>query len=132
MADISYKRIVLIDDDPLCILTNKILWREILPETVIDVFTDPSEGLAYLLALNEGDDKCIVLLDINMPDLSGWDILDKIKETATLIQHQCKIYILSSSLDPKDKHIAATYSIVSGFFEKPLTRLNLQGIVNNL
>ena len=68
----------------------------------------------------------LILLDINMPEMNGWEFLDAIAEAASLPQRFPKIYMLSSSLDPADKVRAETHQFVAGFLSKPLESVELE------
>jgi len=65
----------------------------------------------------------VVLLDITMPVMSGWDVLDFFGE---LFFH---VVILTSSYNPKEVEKAMLYSGVD-FMTKPLTEEGLKMIVN--
>ena len=85
-------------------------------------FTDPLLGLEHLVSSLERDSsKTILFLDINMPVLTGWEVLNKLKEREQKILEPLTVYILSSSIDPQDMNLATTYSMVEGFISKPLT-----------
>ncbi|PQA56260.1 response regulator [Siphonobacter curvatus] len=120
--------IILIDDDPL---NNKIctyLLGRYFPQPVpIRAFTNPEEGLAYLLSLNTPQ-STLVLLDLNMPELTGWQVLDALETFMTQAQAYIHIYILSSSIDLRDREKTQLYPYVKGSLEKPLTRAQLDAI----
>ncbi len=124
------KTLILIDDDPLCIKIIEVICKSILPDINILIFTDPKEGLAHLLRIAHGElPHCIVLLDLNMPKLSGWDILAALESKKEQFMQKCTLYIISTSLEINDRLLAANNPMVSGFFEKTITRLNLQHIL---
>lgn len=60
----------------------------------------------------------IILLDINMPELNGWDILEALNKEEIL--KNIPVYMLSSSVSQKDIQKSETYSQVKGFFSKPM------------
>lgn len=59
----------------------------------------------------------IILLDINMPVMNGWEFLDALSQEATAT---FRLYVVSSSVNPEDIRRAESYPIVSGFISKPL------------
>ncbi|NJL13229.1 MAG: response regulator [Microscillaceae bacterium] len=65
----------------------------------------------------------LILLDLNMPVMDGWEFLEAFK-IMTLAQ-KVGIIILSSSIDQADLERARTYSLVKGYFAKPLTEEKL-------
>lgn len=116
---------ILIDDDPSNNIICSINIRKVFKHAEIVSFELPLEGLEYLLSLNEkliSDRNVVLLLDINMPILSGFDVLDQMQNAANKdLLYKIKTYILSSSIDPKDKEISDSYEITSGYIEKPIT-----------
>ena len=59
----------------------------------------------------------IILLDLNMPILDGWQFLDEFKQFNSTAQ----VYIMSSSNYPEDIQNASNYPLVKGYIVKPLT-----------
>lgn len=121
---------IIIDDD----LINNVICQEIikseLPETKIIIYTDPQKALEYIVNVysKPGANKAVLLLDIDMPALNGWDILEKMNDSSNQLKQQVKIFLLSSSITPEDKQRAADESLVCGYIEKPLTQVKLKAI----
>lgn len=122
---------IVIDDDKI----NNILCRKIIqgiaPESDIQTFFDPNAGLRYIKStygIREAKD-AILLLDINMPTLFGWEVLEEFKTFHEVIRQHFMIFMLSSSVDPKDKERANNSPLVSGYIEKPLTALKIKAIM---
>jgi CheY-like chemotaxis protein len=63
----------------------------------------------------------IILLDLNMPVTDGWDFLDLYENIKNDLGKLIRIFIVTSSVDDKDKLKAKTYSSVVGFISKPLS-----------
>ena len=121
------QRFLLIDDDPfnnrLCQMALKRVFKD--PDVIS--FTEPETGLDYIeneYAKNPVD--TILFLDLNMPSLTGWEVLEKLEDSNNEIKDHLRIYILSSSIDPVDKQKADENPIVSGYMEKPLLQAQLQ------
>jgi CheY-like chemotaxis protein len=69
----------------------------------------------------------VILLDLNMPVMDGWQFLDEFSQLKPA--KSITIYIVSSSIDPADHQKAATYQAVSRFYIKPISRTDLAAIV---
>ena len=58
-----------------------------------------------------------MLLDLNMPGMNGWEFLEAVKP---LDRPPERVFILTSSLDERDKTMATNYPSVKGYITKPL------------
>ena len=110
------KEIFLIDDDEYSLFIN----REIIAEHTdlpIKCFNSGLKGLEYLQT-EKSIELVWIFLDLNMPHMNGWQVLDTLTslDTLTVIQ----VYILSSSVDLKDKLRAKDYPLVKDYILKPL------------
>jgi CheY-like chemotaxis protein len=119
MDTISSVRFLLIDDDQINNFICESILRLCAAGAPVIAFTNPQLAVDYIkdnYPLAEGV-KTILLLDINMPVLNGWDVLDKLKDMKL---GNFVTYMLTSSIDLKDKEKAENNLLVSGFIEKPL------------
>ena len=117
------KHILLIDDDDI----NNFLSREIIgmymPLAKIDSFTNPEEALEYIrekLKLQQSLPD-IILLDINMPLMDGWEFLKAIDNLEQRNLFNTTVYLYTSSVYHEDKLKAKNYSVVKKLFTKPLS-----------
>ncbi|NNE28945.1 MAG: response regulator transcription factor [Saprospiraceae bacterium] len=68
---------VLIDDEPLCTAGLKIDLEEVCPEIeILAAFNSPIEALSKIESLNPD----LVFLDIEMPEMSGFEFLNSISK----------------------------------------------------
>lgn len=117
-----YNRIILIDDDSTTNFYHKDLLGEIFPEVKIFVFENGNDFLDQLNSgkLNQyGGLKTLVLLDINMPDIWGLDLLNNLDEDYENIEYMDVIMVSSSKLK-SDVEKSSRYNSVLGYLEKPL------------
>ncbi|GAA3513250.1 response regulator [Aquimarina addita] len=111
----------IIDDDPIYVFGVKKVMNVIDFSNSVMVFRDGQEALNNLKAIITANEKLpdIILLDINMPILDGWQFLDE------FVKIPCKkkitIYIASSSVDPQDMLRAKKYSVVKNYVVKPIS-----------
>ncbi len=122
MAIDNLQRIILIDDDAGNNTVSRIFLKRVVIETEIVAFTDPEEGLSYIATEYASNPvNTILLLDLNMPVLSGWDVLEKFEQLPESVKKYFTVYILTSSINMDDKQRAATHPRVSAYIEKPMT-----------
>lgn len=62
----------------------------------------------------------VILLDINMPGMSGFDFLERISGTDTERFADAVIVMLTTSLNPSDIQRASSYDLVKDYIHKPL------------
>ena len=89
------------------------------------------EALDYLRSINEGSNlqPDLIFLDINMPGMNGWDFLKEFDLLDKKIQSSCLIVMLTSSDDPADLKRVRSWSFVSGFITKPLSKSIVSNII---
>jgi DNA-binding NarL/FixJ family response regulator len=118
----TYLRFLLIDDDPLINYLNEKAIQHAVGESEIISFTNPREGLDFIqknYSPNENK-HTVLLLDIDMPQMTAWDFLEKFETLPTGVKQQFDNYIVSSSIDAINKKIAALYPVIKGYIGKPL------------
>jgi len=113
------KLIMLVDDDKTCNFLNSRLIKNWYPTFEIADFIGAEEALQYMESAASTRKIDVILLDINMPEIDGWDFLEEFK--LKKYTHFDKIVMLSSSIDESDMERAKTYAEVNGFITKPLT-----------
>lgn len=129
--DETYKRFIVIDDDPM---NNKIcsfMIRQTFPQTEVILFTDGRTALDFFekeYFLNPLP--TILFVDINMPQMTGWEVLEKFKNFSEEMKSYFKIFMLTSSVDERDKERAANEKLVKKFLSKPLTKETLMNLFN--
>jgi CheY-like chemotaxis protein len=129
MAENSTPNIIIIDDDSVNNLVTEMYIRFDFPDAEIKSYTDPEIAANHLKS--DGPivgKKSIVLLDINMPVLSGWDFLDLYRTFPEAVHEQFDIYMYTSSVAKEDKKRAEEHPYVKGFIEKPLSQDDLKKI----
>lgn len=127
------QRIMMVDDDPYCHLICKNILRRMAGEIEFIEFTSAEDGLQYIqtAALHEADKAhTILLLDINMPIMNGWEFLEKYEMANSEIKDRFTIYLLSSSVDPQDKERAATNKHIKDFLMKPFKKEMVEVILD--
>ncbi len=62
----------------------------------------------------------VILLDVNMPGMSGFDFLEHVTKTNLESYADVVIVMLTTSLDPSDMARAAQYDLVKDYINKPL------------
>jgi CheY-like chemotaxis protein len=74
----------------------------------------------------------LILLDINMPVLDGWQFMDEFIKLSPLINKRIVVYIVSSSIDRADFNKAKGYEQISDFIVKPVSSATFRKMVEDL
>jgi CheY-like chemotaxis protein len=123
------KTVWIIDDDPISrLLIKKTLERTNLFNSYRE-FNDGSEFISELTETeNSGfDEPDLILLDINMPQKDGWEVLDFIDKQGISF-NKSHMVLLSSSINPKDKTKAFSYDSIQGYLQKPLSKEDIENL----
>ncbi len=118
-------RILIVDDEPANVLLLERLLEQ-LGYNNLESYTDPQEALPRLL--NSSVD--LVLLDIQMPNVSGFDILEKIRDN----KHENEfrpVMVLTADATPSTKRKALALG-ADDFLTKPFEAYEVALRVKNL
>lgn len=111
--------IVLLDDDRTSNFINKRILSKALPTAEINDFLTGEETVHFLLNAKETSHNIdLIILDINMPEMDGWEFIVELR-AKSLLQFG-KLVILSSSINEEDIEAIKKYPEISGFLLKPL------------
>lgn len=111
-------KVLIIDDDPIILVLHKsIAIRSGLCTEPLS-FQNGKAAWDYLCKNSSEEENYLLLLDIHMPLMNGWEFLDTVKSTP--LWQQMKIIVISSSIDARDHERARQYSQIIRYIEKPL------------
>lgn len=116
--------VALVDDDKIFRLTaSKTIATTSLTEKILQ-FENGEEALNFLKqhAANISELPDYIFLDINMPYVDGWMFLEDFAKIKATIQKHIIIYVISSSIDPRDVNRAKGHQDVSGYIIKPVSK----------
>ena len=112
------------------ILYKRIINRSEMVENVIS-FQLATEALAYLKSADcEKID--VILLDINMPRMNGFEFLEQAFEDLGSDFAKYIVIMLTTSLNPADTLRAKEFGVVKLFLNKPLRKEDLESIAGLL
>lgn len=117
------KTVWVIDDDPIYqIIVKKNIQKSEMFSS-ISSFKNGKEAIDDLHTRleNNGGPPDIILLDINMPVMDGWEFMEKMGLISAQITQQISVYIVSSSIAAEDRNKSQTYSDILGYLSKPVT-----------
>jgi CheY-like chemotaxis protein len=121
---------MVVDDDPINNMICRKTIQATFPGVSVKTFTSPESGLEYMQSeygIKQASN-VVLFLDINMPTLNGWDVLDRFKDLPDIVKEQFTIFMLSSSIDPLDKQKSDNDPFTTGYITKPLNQTVLHNI----
>jgi CheY-like chemotaxis protein len=127
------KVIWVVDDDAIYqIIVNKIIQRSEM-FSAISSFKNGKDAIDSVHNSLENNELLpdIILLDINMPIMDGWEFMEEMGLLKSQISKQIIIYIVSSSIAVEDKNKSKTYPDILGYLSKPITTNDLIMIASN-
>lgn len=125
-------KFTIIDDDNINIFMVRGIINSLSPGSFVECFTNPNDAVEYLLKFKtEHFRDMIIFLDLNMPILDGWDVLDKLMEHyGHHLPLNAVVYILTSSDINADIMKSKEYTMVKGFLTKPLKLAEFKKIID--
>ncbi|TXK29865.1 response regulator [Pontibacter qinzhouensis] len=121
MVKLKVQRVLLVDDDDATVYITGRLLKQSGLEVDLLVARNGEEALAIVRELCK-EEHCpeLILLDINMPVMDGFEFLEALQQSADLSATAIRIVVLSSSTHYLDRIRAKSYPVVD-YVEKPLT-----------
>jgi len=122
---------VIIDDEQINNTICTFVLKRLFKDSDIKSFTSPRQGIDHLQHTYSQPDanQAVVFLDLRMPELTGWDVLDIYDGFDQSIKDRIKLYILSSSLATDDMERAKQNKHVVYYLVKPLTKESISLIM---
>jgi len=124
-----HPEVLLIDDDAIFMMFFKrmIIKSGISQDPII--FRNGLDAYEYIRDRCVERKSFILFLDINMPQMNGWQFLEKVSANCSV--ENLKTFMVSSSTDESDISKAKNYSWVKDFLIKPVMQDDLEKIRNS-
>lgn len=123
------KCIMLVDDNKIDnFFHERVIKKNDAAENII-AKDSGREALDYIMQGDAVLQPDLIFLDINMPDMNGWEFLESYKQLDSKLQTAMIVVMLTASENPDDKARAATQGILADFKTKPLTKEMLEEVI---
>ena len=116
-------QILLVDDDEINNFLSNELIRLYQPDVAIESVLYVDEALKHLAEKINNNQSLpdVILVDINMPDLNGWDFMDAFEKMDAAAIKNVRVYVYTSSIYYKDLEKVKNYKSVIKLISKPFT-----------
>lgn len=128
---VKYSLVVIIDDNDVDLFLGQKVIESLGFADKTDGFLSAFRALEYFKGITDFNKlPDLLLLDINMPGINGFQFLDQLKLILGEAINKIKIFIVSSSEALYDKEKAKNYPEIERYIVKPLTPELLFGYLN--
>lgn len=130
----KFNKVLVIDDTDMDLMVAKMAMTKYSFAEEVVLKKSAMSGLEYLESFTSNPEQLpqLIFLDINMPEFSGFDFLDKYENLPEVIKRNCIIMMLSTSLVVEDHKKASENNFVRKFLNKPLDKIKLEEIKKEL
>jgi two-component system chemotaxis response regulator CheY len=115
--------IALVDDDKIYqLITLRTIANTDISDDVLQ-FENGEDAITFLKEHASSADKLpdYIFLDINMPYMDGWMFLDEFETLKHTITKEITIFMVSSSIDPRDIERASNHPQITQYVIKPIS-----------
>lgn len=117
-----------VDDNSIFRTLAQIQIKKVKPDVQVSHFEHGELALKQLEIDQNSKAPNIILLDINMPVMNGWEFMSGYDELDDAVKKNVDIYIVTSSIDQNDRQRAEESPYIRNFLVKPLQLDKLQSI----
>ncbi|HEX8348904.1 MAG TPA: response regulator [Hymenobacter sp.] len=112
--------IYIVEDDPITSMITELLVSQHESVGEVQKYMNGQEAFNKLQLVSQqaSDIPDLILLDLNMPIMDGWEFLDAFSNL--VLTKQVCVCVLTSSIDPDDIEKSKLYKEVKGYFTKPI------------
>ena len=111
-------KILIIDDDEIALFLHEIIVGDCGPTSNAETFSSAQNALSYLSGIKDNSSEYLILLDINMPHMNGWEFAEVIKNHP--LRKKIRIVMVSSSVEKKEIDRARSSDVIDDYLIKPL------------
>lgn len=127
-------QVTLIEDNAIfCFLFKKFLEDYPSKKVDIEIFSDGRQAWNHFDSIKDLPSlhPDIIFVDINMPFMNGWQLIENLVASGNRIIHNAPIYVVSSSKSSSDKGKLEEYKFIKDYIVKPIDREGIYAILDN-
>jgi len=120
---VNEKEILLLDDNEVANYYNQDIVEDTMLFNNILVYTNPEEVVEFVKSRCESKMSLpgFFIVDIQMPEMNGFEFIEKVEPFLNELKVKPKIYILTTSSHKRDQESFDNTPLALGYLNKPLT-----------
>lgn len=122
---------ILIDDNTLDLFIHEKLLLLNDATASVHTFSGGEQALHYLANEGEKLPESIILLDLQMPGMNGFEFADAFKKLNASLLKKMRLFILSSTVDTTDIEKVQSHTHIENLLSKPLDVTSLMELLNS-
>lgn len=124
----SNKVVYVIDDDEIFHFIVKKMFGLEGWDVVVSSFLSAEEAIENLGSFAAQNLPCLIILDMNMQRMNGWDFIEAYRELKQRLQHDVPIIMCSSSMNIQDMEKVKKTPELMAYITKPLDKSKMKVI----
>jgi len=125
--------VLLVDDDTIYQFVSRKTLEATGHADKITICSNGEEAFHFLEnnmhSISELPD--IILLDVNMPVMNGWEFLDAYQSLKPNLSKEIHVFLVTSSMNDQDRDYSRRYDCVEDYIVKPLDRMKISDLLSH-
>lgn len=130
----QFPHFIIIDDSRLdCFIAEKII-QNTGTFSSVKSYMEATEAYETIKnkGVNEDDGITIIVLDIQMPVMNGFEFVSVFEQLPKEVQSKYAIFLFSSSINENDKNRLKNYPAIIRFYSKPISKETIGQMVEHV
>ncbi|MGX5817502.1 response regulator [Chitinophaga lutea] len=124
----THKVVYVIDDDEIFHFIVKKMFGLQGWNVMVNSFLSAEDAIEDLMAFAKQDLPCLIILDMNMQRMNGWDFIEAFRKLKNSLQQHVPIIMCSSSMNIQDMEKVKRTPELMAYITKPLDKLKMKEI----
>ncbi|QHS60318.1 response regulator [Chitinophaga agri] len=122
------KQVYVVDDDEIFHFILKKMFEQQGAKLKVTSFLSAEDALEHLQHSNNHLLPSLIILDMNMQRMNGWDFIEAYRDIKCSLTQQIPIVMCSSSIDNRDIQKVKRTPELKAYITKPLDSVKMQQI----